>query len=115
MLAASSGFSAIATELEHLHLRRESVMHGAFEALLECCPGLAALLLEGLGDARRAAVWLSSRQRAFSGRTAWDLLAEGDEDEVWDVASRLLHVSAEDDVPARASGFRERSLSGAAR
>jgi hypothetical protein len=106
MLVASSSFSAIATELERLHLRRESVINGGFQALLECCPRLGALLLEGLGDARRAASWLSSRQRAFSGRTAWDLLAEGDEDGVWDVASRLLHVSVEDDVPPRAAGVR---------
>jgi hypothetical protein len=106
MLAASSSFSAVATELEHLHQRRESIIHGAFDALLGCRPRLAALLLEGLGDARRAAAWLSSRQRAFSGRTAWDLLAEGDEDGVWDAASRLLHVSVEDDVPVRASAVR---------
>jgi hypothetical protein len=100
MLTAPSRFSAFATELEHLHLRRETVIHAAFDALLACCPGLAALLLEGLGDARRAAIWLSTRQRAFAGQTAWDLLAEGDEDTVWDAASRLVRLKEDGDHAA---------------
>lgn len=98
MRIAPAQFSAVATELDRLHLHRESVMDGAFGALLECCPTLASLLVEALGSRRRAAAWLSVRQRAFAGRTAWDLLAEGDEETVWDAVSRVTH-HFDDDVP----------------
>lgn len=97
MLTAPSGFSAFAAELEHLHMRRETVINNAFDALLVSCPRLAALLLEGFGDARRAAHWLSSKQRAFDGQTAWELLADGDEDTVWDAASRLVRFRQDGD------------------
>jgi hypothetical protein len=95
MHTAPASFSIIATELEYLHSRRESIMSGAFEALVDCCPALAGLLLETLGSRRRAALWLSVRQRAFEGHTAWDLLAEGDEETVWDAVSRLARMTRE--------------------
>lgn len=89
-------FLTVATELDRLHLHKEAIIESAFGALLECCPSLAALLLEALGSRRRAALWLSVHQRAFSGRTAWELLAEGDEETVWDAVSRVAHQADDD-------------------
>jgi hypothetical protein len=37
-----------------------------------------------VGDRHRAARWLVMPQRAFSGRNAYDMLADGDLDGVWE-------------------------------
>ncbi|WP_425490122.1 antitoxin Xre/MbcA/ParS toxin-binding domain-containing protein [Dyella telluris] len=42
------------------------------------------MLLQLLGSRDRAARWMCMRQRSLGGRTAYEALAEGDFDLVWD-------------------------------
>ncbi|HXP00806.1 MAG TPA: DUF2384 domain-containing protein [Luteibacter sp.] len=77
-------FTELASELHRLHDAREAVIDQALGALEACHPPLAQLLLSCTGDRHRAARWLVMPQRAFSGRNAYDMLADGDVDGVWE-------------------------------
>lgn len=88
-------FLAIATEIARINALREQAMQEAFAVLESQHESLANMLLQGIGDRRRAARWMCVHQRAFGGRMAYEVLADGDEDSVWDEVTRL----SEADVP----------------
>lgn len=81
---AHQRFQQIAAELTRLGDARDAAMLDAFVALEAHSPELASLALQSLGDRVRAARWMSMRQRAFGGMSAYELLADGDVDAVWD-------------------------------
>lgn len=78
----------VSSELERLHLMREKVIVDAFETLESTHTLLAQMLLMHVGDRRRAALWMCSRQSTFDGRNAYDLIAEGDFETLWDEINR---------------------------
>ncbi|WP_267220960.1 antitoxin Xre/MbcA/ParS toxin-binding domain-containing protein [Dyella silvae] len=94
-------FQDVATELAQINAQRDDVMERAF-VMLELRQGtLATMLVQSLGDRQRAVRWMCRHQNAFAGRTAYELLADGEEDTVWDeialmsdapVAARLNSV-----------------------
>ena len=75
---------AVADELHGLDLAREAAMQRAFGVLEEHHPAVAQLALLFAGDRQRAARWMCMHQRAFEGRSAYDLLADDDVDTVCD-------------------------------
>jgi hypothetical protein len=85
-------FAKISEEIERVTALRESVISDAFIIFERLREPLAQLLLLGCADRRRAALWMCSRHRAFSGHTAYQCLAEGDEDAVWSEAAKLARV-----------------------
>lgn len=88
---------SVADELQRLDSAREKAINQAFQTLENQDPALAHLILQNLGDRQRAARWMCMHQRAFGGRSAYELLAEGDVDTVWDRVSgeeRALSVPA---------------------
>jgi hypothetical protein len=88
-------FTELATELTRLHDAREAVIERALDALESRHPPLAQLVLSCVGDRHRAARWLVMPQRAFAGRNAYDMLADGDVDGVWEqVVLKQLGVAA---------------------
>jgi hypothetical protein len=84
---AQHHFRTVVAELARLHAARETAMHEAFAVLEIQESELAALVLQNLGDRTRAARWMCMHQRAFGGRSAYEALADGEVDRVWD---RLL-------------------------
>lgn len=74
-------------EVTRLQEARERAMLKAFEVLEQHECELAELLLQTLGDRVRAARWMCVHQRAFGGRSAYETLADGEVDRIWD---RLL-------------------------
>lgn len=86
-------FRTIVIELVRLNSAREVAIEEAFAALEEQIPALASLAVHSIGERIRAAHWMSMHQRAFGGRSAYDLLAEGDVDTIWD------RLSGEDGAP----------------
>ena len=84
MSQPSPAFAALASELTRLHDAREDAIVRTLDALETSHPPLAQLMLCCIGDRQRAARWLVMPQRAFAGRTACDMLADGDVDAVWD-------------------------------
>lgn len=94
-------FIEIATGLERLRAARSEALETAFGTLARQIPDLATCLLDTLGGTARAAQWMSAHQKVFEGRTAWDVLGEGDEDTVWDA---LLAGREQEPVRSRALG-----------
>ncbi len=77
-------YAELASELARLHDAREAVIEQALDTLESRHPPLAQLVVSCVGDRHRAARWLVMPQRAFSGRNAYDMLADGDLDGVWE-------------------------------
>lgn len=95
-------FQDVATELDHINTLRDEVMERAFIALEQRYSTLASMLVQSLGDRQRAVRWMCRHQNAFSGRTAYELLSDGEEDTVWDEISLMGDAP----VPARMSSAR---------
>jgi hypothetical protein len=76
-------------EFERICAMREHLISDAFQFLEHQNEPLANAVLACLGDRRRAAWWMSRPQRAFSGKTAYHYLADGDEDGIWDEIERM--------------------------
>lgn len=77
-------FDEIADEIRQVTHVRDQLVLAAFDALESRHVELAQTLLGNLRSRQRAAHWMCSNQRAFDGRSAYDVLADGDEDMVWD-------------------------------
>lgn len=88
-------FPDIAADIARINAQREALVLGAFEALEHRYPALAQVLLESVGSRQRAAHWMCTHQRALEGRTAYELLGEGDEDSVWDLLSKAGRIGIE--------------------
>lgn len=79
-----SRFEDIAEELRYLERLRDNAVAHAFDVLEAQDPALADLLLTSLGDRCRASRWMCMHQRVFQGKSAYEMLADGDIDGVWD-------------------------------
>ncbi|PXV60499.1 Protein of unknown function [Dyella jiangningensis] len=82
-------FQDVATELAQINALRDDVMERAFVVLEQRHATLASMLVQSLGERQRAVRWMCRHQNAFGGRTAYELLADGEEDAVWDEISLL--------------------------
>lgn len=89
-------FQDVATELAQINAQRDDVMERAFVMLQQRYSTLATMLVQSLGDRQRAVRWMCRHQNAFGGRTAYELLADGEEDTVWD------EIALMSDAPAAA-------------
>ena len=78
------------TAIEQATASREVAIASAFLILQDRKPLLAQALLESLRDRRKAARWMCLHQRAFNGKNAYQVLAEGDDDLVWDEMARSI-------------------------
>ena len=85
MRTPTTRFQNVAGELARLAELREALVYSAFEALEIRHPELASEVREYIGSRQRAAHWMCAPQRANGGRIPYDLLAEGDEDGLWDL------------------------------
>lgn len=80
-------FGQLAAELNRLRDERQQTLERLFDSLYMQRRHLAALLLEQFGSPARAAQWMVSHHRPLGGRSPLDVLADGDEDTVWDLLS----------------------------
>jgi len=85
MFGKVSSFEEIAADVAAADAFREKVRKQAFELFERQASTLACMALETLGDRERAAHWMCSRQRRLDGKTAYQALADGDVDRVWDL------------------------------
>lgn len=89
-------FQDVTTELAQINAQRDGVMERAFAMLEQRHATLAAMLVQSLGDRQRAVRWMCRHQNAFGGRTAYELIADGEQDAVWD------EIALMSDAPAAA-------------
>lgn len=84
MRKSTMNFSDVAREIDRINAVRDQTVLDAFSNL-ECrFTTLAQTLVDNVGNRQRAAYWMCTHQRAFDGRMAYEVLAEGDEDQVWE-------------------------------
>lgn len=88
------GYADIASEIRRVTCLREQLVLDAFDALAYRHAELVQTLIDSVGSRPRAAHWMCSNQRRLDGRNAYDALAEGDEDSVWDLLPGAVHVDA---------------------
>ncbi|QNK01314.1 DUF2384 domain-containing protein [Dyella telluris] len=84
MRTAQCRFEDIANEMSQVEALRDQARMKAFGQLERRASTIAGMLLQLLGSRDRAARWMCMRQRSLGGRTAYEALAEGDFDLVWD-------------------------------
>jgi len=78
-------FGYIANEITKATARREALILEAFDALEASHPSLSRAVLVYLGTKRRASHWLCTPRSAWQGMSPCELLADGDEDSLWDL------------------------------
>jgi len=88
MRKPTASFFNIADKIERINVLRERTVVEAFSTMEQRCSRLAQYLVQETGDRRRAAHWMAKHQRAFAGRTAYQVLADGDEEPIWDEIER---------------------------
>jgi hypothetical protein len=77
-------FEGVVANLARVDELRKAAMVDAFSLLEEYVPEVADILMLQFGDRRRAATWMCVSHRFLEGRTAYQALAEGDIDVLWD-------------------------------
>jgi hypothetical protein len=88
----NTDLARVSNELERLHAIREQVITDAFGVFEKRYVTPAALLLQHFGDQKKAARWMCSHQKVFDGRTAYNVIAEGDDEMVWDEIQRMARM-----------------------
>jgi hypothetical protein len=78
-------FKNMGARLEAIHATREQVAFAAFSLLEERRRDFSNMLVIGLGNRTRAVWWMSMRHRNLDGRNAYQVIADGEEDRLWDV------------------------------
>ncbi|MGC1550090.1 MAG: DUF2384 domain-containing protein [Rhodanobacter sp.] len=84
----ASTYVDIVSEISRINELRAEVMLKAFALLELHHTSLAHMLVQNFGNKQRASQWMCVYQRTFDGRSALEVLADGDEDSVWDEISR---------------------------
>ncbi|TCI09200.1 DUF2384 domain-containing protein [Dyella soli] len=91
---AARKFEEIASDIARVATWREELLSSALDALESRHPKLAQALLENVGNRRRAGHWICAPHRAYGGKSPCELLADGDEDSVWDLLDGATPVEA---------------------
>ncbi|RUL72480.1 hypothetical protein [Dyella choica] len=85
----SESFKHMGARLEELHAAREQAAFAAFSMLEERWNEFSDMLIIGLGDRTRAVWWMCTRQRSLEGKNAYQVIADGEQDRLWDVVEDL--------------------------
>jgi hypothetical protein len=81
-------FAAVSAQLEEVYSMRERTAFAAFLVLEEHLKDFSSVLITGFGDRSRAARWMCMHHKAFEGRNAYQVLADGEADRLWDEVMR---------------------------
>lgn len=87
-IGSNKDFRCVSLEAKRIVEARDCLVVDAFDALELHHALLANMLVLRLGDRMRAARWMYSHQKPFDGKTAYDLISDGDVETVWDEAER---------------------------
>jgi hypothetical protein len=84
-MKAPSDFARVSFEMGRLHAMREQLIEEAFIAVETHHALLTQMLLQQVGNRDKASRWMCSHQKAFGGRTGYDVIADGETEIIWDV------------------------------
>ncbi|WP_266180355.1 DUF2384 domain-containing protein [Dyella humicola] len=85
MYKESCKYEQIVADIAEVEALRDTVRKDAFALLERRASTLASMAVYTFGTRDRAANWMCLRQRCLDGKSAYQLLAEGDVDRVWDL------------------------------
>lgn len=84
-----SQFEAVSAQVEEAYSMREKTALTAFSILEEHLGDFSSMLISGLGDRSRAVRWMCMHHRALEGRNAYQVIADGETDRLWEVVTRV--------------------------
>jgi hypothetical protein len=84
----SDPFDALSAQLEEAYSMREKTAFAAFSILEEHLSDFSSMLISGLGNRARAVRWMCMHHRALEGRNAYQVIADGETDRLWEEATR---------------------------
>jgi len=79
---------SLSARLEQAHALKEQAAFDAFGVIERQIRALADMLIQGLGDRNRAVRWMCMHHRKLEGRNGYQVLADGEEDRLWDELER---------------------------
>lgn len=82
-------FKGMGERLEEIQTAREQIAFTAFSMLEERLSDFSNMLVIGLGDRTRAVWWMCMRHRNLEGRNAYQVIADGEADRLWEVVESL--------------------------
>ncbi|WP_266183154.1 hypothetical protein [Dyella humicola] len=94
---SGSTFEDIANDIASVVMWREELVSSAIDILEYRHPKLALALIENVGNRKRAGHWICTHQRVNGGKSPCELLADGDEDSVWDLLDSIWRVDGSPD------------------
>jgi hypothetical protein len=83
-----SPFAAVSAHLEEVYFMRARAAFAAFSVLEEHLKDFSSVLITGFGDRSRAARWMCMHHKALEGRNAYQVIADGEADRLWDEVTR---------------------------
>jgi hypothetical protein len=92
-MTKSDPFHAVSARLEEAYSMREKTALAAFSILEEHLSDFSSMLISGLGDRARAVRWICMHHRALEGRNAYQVIADGETDRLWDEATRACGLA----------------------
>jgi hypothetical protein len=84
----SDPFDLVSAQLEEAYSMREKTAFAAFSILEEHLSDFSSMLISGLGNRARAVRWMCMHHRALEGRNAYQVIADGETDRLWEEATR---------------------------
>ncbi|GLQ93624.1 hypothetical protein GCM10007901_25750 [Dyella acidisoli] len=85
----TDAFKNMSAQLEEIQSMREQIAFAAFSMLEERLSDFSNMLIMGLGDRTRAVWWMCMRHRNLDGRNAYQVIADGEVDRLWEVVESL--------------------------
>lgn len=86
-------FEVVSAQLEEVYSMKEKTAFAAFSILEEHLSAFSSVLISGLGDRARAVRWMCMHHKAFEGRNAYQVIADGEADRLWDEVARACGLS----------------------
>ena len=86
-------FEAVSAQLEEAYSMREKTAFAAFSLLEEHLVDFSNTLISGLGGRARAVRWMCMHHKAFEGRNAYQVIADGETDRLWEEVERTFGLT----------------------
>jgi hypothetical protein len=86
-------FEAVSARLEEAYSMKEKTAFAAFSILEEHLSDFSSTLISGLGDRARAVRWMCMHHKVFDGRNAYQVIADGEADRLWEEVTRACGLA----------------------
>lgn len=86
-------FETASAQLEEAYSMKEKMAFAAFSILEEHLSDFSSMLISGLGDRARAVRWMCMHHKALEGRNAYQVIADGEADRLWEEATRACGLA----------------------